>query len=59
MCFQLVASKLEVVPGSEFRVAFEEAMKYGGRVVLGDRPDNVRSWNLVSSSIVYYKGINI
>ncbi|GJS04702.1 TraB domain-containing protein [Tanacetum coccineum] len=35
-----VASKLEVFPGSEFRVAYEEAMKYGGRVVLGDRPVN-------------------
>ncbi|KAF9593577.1 hypothetical protein IFM89_024211 [Coptis chinensis] len=26
-----VANKLEVFPGSEFRVAFEEAMKYGGK----------------------------
>ncbi|GMN58113.1 hypothetical protein TIFTF001_027197 [Ficus carica] len=33
-----VANKLEVFPGSEFRVAYEEAMKYGGRVILGDRP---------------------
>ncbi|KAH7576772.1 hypothetical protein JRO89_XS01G0145600 [Xanthoceras sorbifolium] len=33
-----VASKLEVFPGAEFRVAFEEAMKYGGKVILGDRP---------------------
>ncbi|KHG23349.1 uncharacterized protein F383_30087 [Gossypium arboreum] len=33
-----VASRLEVFPGSEFRVAFEEAMKYGGKVILGDRP---------------------
>uniref|UniRef100_A0A2N9E4L1 TraB family protein n=1 Tax=Fagus sylvatica TaxID=28930 RepID=A0A2N9E4L1_FAGSY len=33
-----VASKLEVFPGAEFRVAYEEAMKYGGRVILGDRP---------------------
>ncbi|CAL5394331.1 unnamed protein product [Camellia sinensis] len=33
-----VASKLEVLPGSEFRVAFEEASKYGGKVILGDRP---------------------
>ncbi|OWM67129.1 hypothetical protein CDL15_Pgr000581 [Punica granatum] len=36
-----VASKLEVFPGNEFRVAFEEAMKYGGRVILGDRPVQV------------------
>ncbi|KAF9609458.1 hypothetical protein IFM89_016457 [Coptis chinensis] len=28
-----VANKLEVFPGSEFRVAFEEAMKYGGKVI--------------------------
>nr|GEW36120.1 TraB domain-containing protein [Tanacetum cinerariifolium] len=43
-----VASKLEVFPGSEFRVAYEEAMKYGGRVVLGDRPVNItlkRTWS--------------
>ncbi|XP_031381318.1 traB domain-containing protein-like isoform X2 [Punica granatum] len=33
-----VASKLKVLPGAEFRVAYEEAMKYGGRVILGDRP---------------------
>ncbi|XP_024990103.1 traB domain-containing protein-like [Cynara cardunculus var. scolymus] len=43
-----VASKLEVFPGSEFRVAYEEAMKYGGKVVLGDRPVNItlrRTWS--------------
>lgn len=42
-----VASKLEVFPGSEFRVAYEEAMKYGGRVILGDRPVQItlkRTW---------------
>ncbi|KAK6919394.1 TraB/PrgY/GumN family [Dillenia turbinata] len=42
-----VANKLEVFPGSEFRVAFEEAMKYGGKVILGDRPVNItlrRTW---------------
>ncbi|KAL5797825.1 hypothetical protein ACOSQ2_002645 [Xanthoceras sorbifolium] len=42
-----VASKLEVFPGAEFRVAFEEAMKYGGKVILGDRPVNItlrRTW---------------
>ncbi|CAK7334159.1 unnamed protein product [Dovyalis caffra] len=33
-----VADKLEVFPGSEFRIAFEEARKYEGKVVLGDRP---------------------
>ncbi|XP_038703506.1 traB domain-containing protein-like isoform X2 [Tripterygium wilfordii] len=30
--------KLGVYPGSEFRIAFEEARKYGGKVILGDRP---------------------
>ncbi|XWS68504.1 hypothetical protein CRYUN_Cryun04dG0096300 [Craigia yunnanensis] len=42
-----VASRLEVVPGSEFRVAYEEAMKYGGKVILGDRPVHItlrRTW---------------
>ncbi|RYR21772.1 hypothetical protein Ahy_B03g067091 isoform A [Arachis hypogaea] len=29
-----IASKLEVFPGSEFRVAYEEAMKYGGRITV-------------------------
>ncbi|KAL8511166.1 hypothetical protein ACS0TY_017840 [Phlomoides rotata] len=42
-----VASKLEVLPGAEFRVAYEEAMKYGGKVILGDRPVQItlrRTW---------------
>ncbi|CAI9099367.1 OLC1v1036174C1 [Oldenlandia corymbosa var. corymbosa] len=42
-----VASQLEVFPGAEFRVAFEEAMKYGGKVILGDRPVQItlrRTW---------------
>ncbi|KDP25863.1 hypothetical protein JCGZ_22893 [Jatropha curcas] len=42
-----VANKLEVFPGSEFRVAFEEARKYGGKVILGDRPVQItlrRTW---------------
>ncbi|KAK7263546.1 hypothetical protein RJT34_31138 [Clitoria ternatea] len=42
------ASKLEVFPGSEFRVAYEEAIKYGGRVILGDRPVQItlrRTWS--------------
>jgi pheromone shutdown protein TraB len=36
-----VASQLDVLPGAEFRVAFEEAMNYGGKVILGDRPVQV------------------
>ncbi|CAH9076622.1 unnamed protein product [Cuscuta epithymum] len=42
-----VASKLDALPGDEFRVAYEEAMKYGGKVILGDRPVEVtlrRTW---------------
>uniref|UniRef100_A0A7N0RIP6 Pheromone shutdown protein n=2 Tax=Kalanchoe fedtschenkoi TaxID=63787 RepID=A0A7N0RIP6_KALFE len=42
-----VANQLEVFPGAEFRVAFDEAMKYGGKVVLGDRPIQItlrRTW---------------
>ncbi|XP_051135503.1 uncharacterized protein LOC127254455, partial [Andrographis paniculata] len=42
-----VASKLEVLPGAEFRVAYDEAMKYGGKVILGDRPVQItlrRTW---------------
>jgi len=41
LSFGQIASKLEVFPGSEFRVAYEEAIKYGGRVILGDRPVQV------------------
>ncbi|KAH6764677.1 TraB family protein, partial [Perilla frutescens var. frutescens] len=45
------ASKLEVVPGAEFRVAYEEAVKYGGKVILGDRPVQItlqRTWAAMS-----------
>lgn len=31
-------SELEVAPGEEFRVAYEEARKLGALVILGDRP---------------------
>lgn len=31
-----------MLPGAEFRVAYDEAMKYGGKVVLGDRPVQVK-----------------
>ncbi|KAF8092580.1 hypothetical protein N665_0411s0039 [Sinapis alba] len=39
--------KLDVLPGAEFRVAYEEAVKYGGQVILGDRPVQItlkRTW---------------
>ncbi|KAK8502786.1 hypothetical protein V6N12_073271 [Hibiscus sabdariffa] len=36
------ARLLEVVPGSEFRVAYEEARKYGAKVILGDRPIHLK-----------------
>ncbi|XP_028785645.1 traB domain-containing protein-like [Neltuma alba] len=42
-----IADKLDVFPGAEFRVAYEEAIKYGGRVILGDRPVQItlrRTW---------------
>ncbi|CAN1226283.1 TraB domain-containing protein [Linum grandiflorum] len=42
-----IASKLEVFPGSEFRVASEEAKACGAKVILGDRPVQVtlqRTW---------------
>ncbi|KAG7568643.1 TraB family, partial [Arabidopsis thaliana x Arabidopsis arenosa] len=41
------AKKLEVFPGAEFRVAFEEANKYGRAVFPGDRPVQItlqRTW---------------
>ncbi|XP_057453091.1 uncharacterized protein LOC130744950 [Lotus japonicus] len=43
-----IGSELGVIPGSEFRVAYEEANKYGGRVALGDRPIQItlkRTWS--------------
>lgn len=42
-----VASQLDVFPGSEFRVGYEEARKYGGKIILGDRPVQItlrRTW---------------
>ncbi|GAB2233827.1 hypothetical protein Droror1_Dr00003056 [Drosera rotundifolia] len=42
-----VADKLEVLPGSEFRVAFDEAKKCCSKVILGDRPVQItlrRTW---------------
>ncbi|RVW25517.1 hypothetical protein CK203_103520 [Vitis vinifera] len=42
-----VAIRLEVFPGAEFRVAYEEAMKYGGKVMLGDRPINMKEMDNV------------
>ncbi|XP_039130768.1 traB domain-containing protein-like [Dioscorea cayenensis subsp. rotundata] len=56
-----VANKLEVFPGSEFRVAYEEAMGYGAKVVLGDRPVHItlrRSWGKMTlwhrTKFLYY-----
>lgn len=56
-----VASQLEVLPGAEFRVAFEEAMSYGGKVLLGDRPVQItlrRTWGKMSlwhrAKFLYY-----
>ncbi|CAH8384441.1 unnamed protein product [Eruca vesicaria subsp. sativa] len=39
--------QLEVFPGTEFCVAYEEALKYGGSVILGDCPVQItlkRTW---------------
>ncbi|XP_020577393.1 traB domain-containing protein [Phalaenopsis equestris] len=56
-----VAERLEVFPGAEFRVAFEEAVSYGARVFLGDRPVNItlrRTWGKMSiwhrAKFLYY-----
>ncbi|KAJ1263520.1 hypothetical protein BS78_09G191600 [Paspalum vaginatum] len=56
-----VASQLEVLPGAEFRAAFEEAMSYGGKVILGDRPVQItlrRTWGKMSlwhrAKFLYY-----
>lgn len=56
-----VADKLEVLPGSEFRVAFEEAMSYGAKVILGDRPVHItlrRTWGKMTlwhkTKFLYY-----
>ncbi|KAL6548023.1 hypothetical protein OROHE_009728 [Orobanche hederae] len=35
-----VSSQLELFPDAEFRVAYDEAMKYGAKVVLGDSSDS-------------------
>lgn len=50
-----IASKLEVFPGSEFRVAYEEAIKYGGRVILGDRPVQITLKRTWSKMPLWYK----
>ncbi|KAG5387520.1 hypothetical protein IGI04_038990 [Brassica rapa subsp. trilocularis] len=39
--------QLEVFPGTEFRVAYEEALKYGGSVILGDRPVQLKEMDNV------------
>eukprot|EP00210_Caulerpa_lentillifera_P002407 g2308.t1 len=44
-------SELEVAPGEEFRVAFEEAKQLSALVMLGDRPVNItvkRMWGSLS-----------
>lgn len=39
--FWKVGERLEVLPGTEFRIAYEEAVKCGASVTLGDRPVQV------------------
>ncbi|GJN14845.1 hypothetical protein PR202_gb01711 [Eleusine coracana subsp. coracana] len=48
-----VASQLEVLPGAEFRVAFEEAISYGGKVILGDRPVQVCNPAMPAGTILF------
>lgn len=36
-----VGEKMEVQPGKEFQVGYEEAVKCGAEVALGDRPIQV------------------
>lgn len=46
-----VADKLEVIPGEEFRAAFEAAQQTGAKVILGDRPIQAtleRTWAALS-----------
>uniref|UniRef100_A0A6N2MQN7 Uncharacterized protein n=1 Tax=Salix viminalis TaxID=40686 RepID=A0A6N2MQN7_SALVM len=40
--YATVGDKIGVVPGSEFQVAFEEARKCEAKVVLGDRPAQIK-----------------
>lgn len=50
-----VAAKMDVFPGSEFRVAYEEAKACGAKVVLGDRDVQVtlrRTWGKMN---LWYK----
>ncbi|KAG6484335.1 hypothetical protein ZIOFF_052850 [Zingiber officinale] len=42
-----VAHKLEVLPGAEFRIAYEETMGYGGKIILGDRPVHLKDMDNV------------
>ncbi|XP_027910919.1 traB domain-containing protein-like isoform X2 [Vigna unguiculata] len=47
-CCAKRASELDVLPGNEFRVAYQEAIKYGAKVILGDRPIHItlrRTWS--------------
>ncbi|KAH6833948.1 hypothetical protein C2S53_004750 [Perilla frutescens var. hirtella] len=44
---KLKIGAFEALNGAEFHVAYEEAMKYGAKVILGDRPDEItarRRW---------------
>eukprot|EP01024_Parvocaulis_polyphysoides_P023852 TRINITY_DN21976_c0_g1_i1.p1 TRINITY_DN21976_c0_g1~~TRINITY_DN21976_c0_g1_i1.p1 ORF type:complete len:179 (-),score=20.35 TRINITY_DN21976_c0_g1_i1:78-614(-) len=46
-----LGEELKVLPGEEFRVAYEEAQKIGAEITLGDRPATItiaRMWNSLS-----------
>ncbi|KAK9285748.1 hypothetical protein L1049_024948 [Liquidambar formosana] len=50
-----VAKERGVVPYSDFRVAYEEARKYGAKVILGDRPIDVTLWRAWGERPLWYK----
>ncbi|GAB2262077.1 hypothetical protein Droror1_Dr00003074 [Drosera rotundifolia] len=50
-----VADKLEVLPGSEFRVAFGEAKKCCSKMFLGDRPVQITLWRTWAKMPLWHK----
>ncbi|GJY26316.1 hypothetical protein Tco_0401042, partial [Tanacetum coccineum] len=56
--FQL-ASKVDVFPGSDCHVAYEAAMKYGGKVLLGDRPADMNETNNIDVTSSFYQEMSV
>ncbi|GMJ06382.1 hypothetical protein like AT1G05270 [Hibiscus trionum] len=57
-CLLEVGRLLEVVPGSEFRVAYEEASKCGAKVILGDRPIHI-TWRRFSGKMTLWQIVKL